>query len=670
MIVSELKGVGPKKAAALKKLSIETVTDLLYLFPRDYQDRSRVTPISDLEPGKAALTKGLVVMVRQYSGAGRKRITSILTEDGPSRMEVLFFNAYYISRFVKKGKEYYFYGTPREREGRIQMIHPEVTDTFDDAGIIPIYPLTEGIGQIEMRKLQKQAAARAGAVEDYLPSEIIEDNDLCPLAEALASVHFPPDDEALKRAKYRLIFDELFILQTGLLMMKKRAEQGIVMDKKGAEEEFIKKMPFGLTDAQKRVVREIGADMASSNAMNRLVQGDVGSGKTAVAEIALYKAVKSGYQGAFMAPTDILMKQHYENLKNDFEPLGVNVGYLSGHMTAKEKKEQLDRLASGETDIIIGTHALLQPGVEFRDLGLVITDEQHRFGVNQRMQLVEKGKNPDILVMTATPIPRTMAVVLYGDLDVSVIDEMPPGRIPIRTKTVTSKARDKVYGFVQEELEKGRQAYVVAPLIEESDAIEAANAEDLAEELKGRFPGRNVVLIHGEMKQDEKDGIMEAFRRGDVDILVATVVIEVGINVPAATVMVIENAERFGLAQLHQLRGRVGRGLDQSYCILICGAGAGEVALERAKTLTESSDGFYIAEKDLDLRGPGEIFGTRQHGIPDMHIADLVKHLKILELCREKAMEVLGRDPELNHHQKLKDRVIMSFGEDIRRTMI
>ncbi|MGI6722028.1 MAG: ATP-dependent DNA helicase RecG [Anaerovoracaceae bacterium] len=670
MEISKLKGVGPKKAAALGNLSVRTVADLLYLFPRDYQDRSTVTAIKDLKEGEAALTQGMVVNVRQFSGRSRMRVSQILISDGENELQLMYFNAYYVARNLKKGHIYYFYGTPKVNKGRLQMIHPEFSDSMDEEGILPIYPLTAGISQLEMRKLQRQAAAYTDEMEDYLPPEVIKENDLCTLGEALSWIHFPPSMELMRRARYRLIFDELFILQTGLLMMKTKSEQGIVMDARGAEREFIDSLPFTLTGAQVRVAEEVCTDMASQHVMNRLIQGDVGSGKTAIAEIALYKAVKSGYQGAMMAPTELLARQHFEDLRKSFAPLGVSVGFLSGHMTKTEREEQLASLAGGNTEIVVGTHALLQPDVEFKKLGLVVTDEQHRFGVDQRMRLSEKGEDPDVMVMTATPIPRTMALVIYGDLDVSVIDELPPGRTPILTKAVTRQARDKVYGFVEGELEKGRQAYVVAPLISESDAIEAANAEDLAQEMRHRFKNRRVALLHGALKQEEKDAVMEGFQNGDYDILVATVVIEVGINIPNATVMVIENSERFGLAQLHQLRGRVGRGSEQSYCLLICGDDCGEIALERAKTMTEISDGFYIAERDLDLRGPGEVFGTRQHGIPDMHLADLVQHMDILDLCRRKAMEMLAKDPQLTEHEALHDRVVMAFGEDMRRTLI
>jgi ATP-dependent DNA helicase RecG len=400
--------------------------------------------------------------------------------------------------------------------------------------------------------------------------------------------------------------------------------------------------------------------------MNRLVQGDVGSGKTAIAEIALYKAVRSGRQGALMAPTDLLMRQHLAGLERDFAPLHVSVGWLSGHMSAAERSEQLERLADGRTDIVIGTHALLQPDVAFHDLGLVVTDEQHRFGVNQRASLIAKGSNPDILIMTATPIPRTMAMALYGDLDVSAVDELPPGRQPVRTRAVTTRSRDKVYRFVGEELHRGRQAFVVAPLISESDAIDAAGAEELAAELRGRFPDFRVALLHGAMKQEEKDEVMRRFQRGEIDLLAATVVIEVGINIPNATVMVIENAERFGLAQLHQLRGRVGRGGEQSYCVLVLGEGCGKVALERARVLCESSDGFAIAEKDLALRGPGEVLGTRQHGLPDLHLADLMRDRKALEICRRQALRLLADDPGLERHPALLARVRRAFGDELR----
>ncbi len=430
-------------------------------------------------------------------------------------------------------------------------------------------------------------------------------------------------------------------------------------------EAYIRGLGYRLTSAQKRVTEEILSDLSSGNVMNRLVQGDVGSGKTVVAEIALYKAVKSGFQGVMMAPTEILAKQHYSGLSKSFAPHGIKVGLLTGSMGSKEKRETLRELAEGRIQILVGTHAIIQPDVVFHKLGLVVTDEQHRFGVNQRTALSEKGENPHVLVMTATPIPRTLAVILYGDLDISIIDELPPGRQKITTRAIDQSQRNACYDFVEKELQKGRQAYVVAPLIDESETLDVKSAEELYQELSGRFKGVQTALLHGAMKQQEKDGIMERFYNNEIQVLVSTVVIEVGINVPNATVMVIENAERFGLAQLHQLRGRVGRGSHRSYCVLIS-HNPSEIAQQRAQIMAESQDGFYIAEQDLKLRGPGEIFGTRQHGVPDLLLADLAKHIKILNDVKQEAQRITEEDPllESETYSGLRRRVIKLFGED------
>lgn len=663
--VTSVKGVGPKKAEALDRLGIHTMSDLLYFYPRDYEDRRSPVAVSDLVPGEPAFVKAVVISVVKTPGRYRKKqILKVLAEDSTGRMEAVFFNASFLARDFTQGEVYCFYGKPTSGQGHIQMIHPEFAKADSASGeIVPVYPLTSGITQREIRKLEKAASQFAGEAEEDLPDEVIKDNALCDIGYALSNIHFPETMEALRKAKYRLIYDELFVMHIGLLMMRTKCSDGIAFSRDGTETEYQKYLPYELTGAQKRVVKEIAADMESHQQMNRLIQGDVGSGKTAVAECALYKAVKSGYQGAFMAPTELLARQHFKTLSNDLGPLGVRIGFLSGHLSKSEKDEVAEGLRSGTMDIVIGTHALIQPSVEFSDLGLVITDEQHRFGVNQRALLSEKGNDPDILVMTATPIPRTLAVIMYGDIDISVLDEMPPGRQEILTKAVTDKSRGIVYDFLRGEISRGRQAYVVAPLIDKTEDIDARSVTEVYDELKKKFPEFRIALLHGQMNEKEKDAVMEEFAAGGYDILVATVVIEVGIDVANATVMVIENAERFGLAQLHQLRGRVGRGREQSYCVLISN-GEGQVSKDRARTMVESSDGFYIAEKDLELRGPGEFFGTRQHGIPDMQLADLVKHMDIMEAVRGTASEVLRDDPELTagKNTPLRKRVEAMFG--------
>lgn len=669
--VKVLKGVGPKKAAALEKLGIKTLEDLVLFFPRDYQDRRGVCPIGQLQEGKPAVIRGRVdLVVKDPYRRGRKQVLRLLASDGSGKVEILFFQARYLSDYFKTGNTYEFYGKPSVNRGRLQMVHPDFSkdEQGETKGILPIYPLAAGLSQKEMRTWQRAALSLLPQMEEYLPREVVERNRLCGLRYAIENVHFPKDKQPLLQGKFRLVFDELLALQTGLLAVRARTaagRKGLVFDGGKDCGEYIKGLGYELTGAQKKVVSEILDDVSSGKTMNRLVQGDVGSGKTAVAEIALFKAVKSGFQGVMMAPTEILAKQHYSGLSGNFAPYGIKVGLLTGSMTAKEKREVLAELAGGEIQILVGTHAIIQPDVRFSNLGLVITDEQHRFGVKQRSLLSEKGENPHVLVMTATPIPRTLAVILYGDLDISIIDELPPGRQKITTKAVDSRQRELCYDFVERELKQGRQAYIVAPLIDESEVLDVKSAEELYEELSGRFRGFRTALLHGAMKQQEKDAIMERFYKNEIQALVSTVVIEVGINVPNATMMVIENAERFGLAQLHQLRGRVGRGTHSSYCMLILGK-ATEVAQKRAEIMVRSQDGFYIAEEDLKLRGPGEIFGTRQHGVPDLAIADLAKHIKILNDVKEEARRIIAEDPllEAEKNQGLKARVSRLFGDD------
>ena len=669
--VTSLKGVGPKKAEALKKLGISTMEDLVFFLPRSYEDRRNRVDISDAAEDQNSVVTGEVKLVvnDRYRG-GRKQMLRLLVEDGTGSMEVVFFNAKYLQHSFRTGRKYTFFGKVTRNFGKMQMIHPEFSDADGmEDGILPVYPLTKGISQREMRTWQKSLKRAYSMAEDILSSEAVERNRLCSLSYALENVHFPQEKQKLLEAKYRLIFDELLILQTGLFMARQNVtdgRNGIAFSPEADTGRYIESLPYPLTGAQQRCVEEIERDLESSTAMNRLVQGDVGCGKTAVAEIVMYKAVKSGYQAVLMAPTEILAAQHFDGISRAFEAHGIRTAFLTGSLKAAQKREVLEQIATGEAQVIIGTHAVIQPDVEFSRLGLVITDEQHRFGVRQRVKLREKGENPNVLVMTATPIPRTLSVILYGDLDVSIIDELPPGRQQTVTRCIKSEKRGECYDFVEQQLKQGRQAYVVTPLIEESETLDAKSAEQVAAELKKRFRGYSVELIHGAMSQDEKDRIMESFSRGETDVLVATVVIEVGINVPNATVIVIENSERFGLAQLHQLRGRVGRGSHRSYCFLILDGGS-EIAEKRGQIMEASSDGFFIAEEDLKLRGPGEIFGTRQHGLPDLAITDLSKHMKILEQAKEEAKAMLADDPALDapEHSALRRRITKLFGEDL-----
>ena len=656
--VTSISGIGPKYAKLLEKLKIQTIEDFLLYYPRTYQDRSNCKRINQLTAGETVLIQGYISSAARI-GYGRKRTLKLSVSDGSGSIEIVFFNATYLEKTLKKESEYEFFGRVTEGRGSLQMLHPDfnLKQTAGDDSILPIYPLTQGITQNNLRKWQREALKYVKDVEEYLPEEIISNNRLCGLRYAIENIHFPKDQRKAKEAAYRLIFDELFILQLGLLSIKKKTENcnsGISFSPEIKTDDFLNSLSFKLTAAQNRVVSEVERDMESSKTMNRLIQGDVGSGKTAIAAAAAYKAIKSGYKVLMMAPTELLARQHLDSLSDLFLSFGITAGLLTGSMT---KKQREDVLASN-VDFLIGTHSLIQPGIDYKNVGLVITDEQHRFGVNQRKLLTAKGENPDILVMTATPIPRTLAVILYGDLDHSAIDEMPPGRKPILTKVVSDRKRDKAYDFLEEQIKQGRQAYIVTPLIEESEHINARSSTQVYEEVLNKFKNFNVKLLHGNMKQTEKDKIMEEFYTGSVDIIVSTVVIEVGINVPNATVMLIENAERFGLATLHQLRGRVGRGEHQSYCILINDS-KNEISKERAKVMEETNDGFIIAEKDLSLRGPGEFFGVRQHGIPQLRIADLSKHFYILDIVRKEAEKLLNEDHVLRNkkHFLLKQKV-------------
>jgi len=671
--VSTLKGIGPKKAQILSDYGMDTLGDMLYFFPRKYEDRRQEKPIRDLETGKESLFAGKIISKR-YSGNPYKKNTplNLLVDDGTGVIEVVFFHGRYIAKLLNVNQSYSFYGRISSNFDRLQCIHPEfhpLGDEGDVRGILPVYPAVPGISQNELRKIQLQLKSLYEELPEWLPQELVQKYNLASPAYAVEHIHFPTDGRQVLSSKYRLIFEELLALETGLFYLKQdlpKDQKGILFETEPAEE-FIRGLPFTLTDGQIEAWKDIKRDLEADKPMARLVQGDVGSGKTAIAEIAMYAAAKSGCQSVMMAPTEILAKQHGASLTKDFAPHGLTVGLLYSSMKTSEKREVLSALEEGRIDILVGTHAVIQPDVKFKNLGLVITDEQHRFGVNQRKILSQKGENPNVLVMTATPIPRTLAVILYGDLDISQIRTMPKGRKAIKTTVSDLEHRGKVYDFVKEELRKGKQAYVVAPLIEESEKIDAKSAEELYSELRETLNPFSVALIHGNMKQEEKDQIMQDFSQGQIQVLVSTVVIEVGINVPNATVMVIENSERFGLAQLHQLRGRVGRGSDQSYCFLLSN-NESAVAKERNEIMCKTNDGFEIAEADLKLRGPGEIFGTRQHGLPELHLSDLIRHGDVLEKAKEAALEIMAEDPWLksDRYAFLKTRIQKMFGDDIK----
>lgn len=646
--MDSLTGIGPKKKALFEKLGVNGLYDLLNFFPAGYRDFRKTVNVKDLKEGKPALIQCRVSYVVGKKGYGfsKNSMMRMVVDDDSGRLDVVFFNGAYLTRVFEKGDVYYFYGIPKKYQGKLSMANPEYFKKSElKKGISPLYHTVKGISQKEItRNIQYVLDNENGEFDAYfneiLPTEILEKRKLCPIKYMYQNIHNPVGREAFATAKYRQIYEELFLLELSSRMMEKPEEEGIVMEVSSDEYENL--LGFELTEDQKRAVKDIVTDMESGKKMNRLLQGDVGSGKTAVAELAMYKAVVNGYQAAFMAPTELLAKQHYDKIKEKFKSLGYETVLLTGSLKQSEKNKINNQIERGQCHVIIGTHALIQGNVIYNKLGLVITDEQHRFGVNQRRNFGNKGKNPHMLVMSATPIPRTLAVLFYRNLDVSVIKTMPSGRKKIITQVVSEKKRNQLYESIKDEIKKKRQVYVVAPLISESEFFENVRcAEGIYEELVKKYKNDDIKvgLVHGNLKQVEKDSIMKSFKDGQIDLLVSTVVIEVGIDVPNATIMIIENAERFGLAQLHQLRGRVGRGSVQSNCWLISGS-KGDVSKKRMDILCKSSDGFEIAEEDLKLRGPGEIFGVRQHGIPDNFIVNAMEHADIYEKVKEDLDEI------------------------------
>lgn len=656
-----IKNVGPSREMILNKLGIYTLEDVITYFPRDYEDRGKFKKIVELVNDETVAVKALVTSkIAENSIRKGMTIYKLVVRDETGSLVLTWFNQSYLKNAFTVGKEYIFFGKVKAGIGRIEMSSP----IFDEVGkekntgkIIPLYPLTNGITQNVIRGIIENAMAEArGNFLESLPRWILDKYKLCDINFAMENIHFPDSFDDFEIARKRIAFEELFTLQTALLLMKssvKTDKCGITFSIDERIDELLSTLPYTLTNAQLRVWNDINLDMKSDKCMNRLVQGDVGSGKTAVAMLALFKAVRNGYQAAMMAPTSILAKQHYLYLSKMLNPFGIRCELFTGELTKKRRELLIEELKEGKIDIAVGTHALIEDNIEFKNLGLVITDEQHRFGVRQRGILSSKGTMPDVLVMTATPIPRTLALILYGDLDISIIDELPPGRQKIDTFAVTKSLEERVNNFIKKELNEGRQAYIVCPLVEESENMDGLKSvTEQFEYYKDVFKGFNVEILHGKMRPKEKDEIMTRYKNGEINVLISTTVIEVGVDVPNATIMVIENAERFGLAQLHQLRGRVGRGKFKSYCILKYDSKS-DVVRQRMEIMQKSNDGFVISEKDLELRGPGEFFGTRQHGIPEFKIANLFTDLPLLKQAQEASKELLNKDVNLMLEENL-----------------
>ena len=668
-----LKGVGPERAKLLARKGLETVADALFFIPIRHEDRTRFTPFRALRAGESVTCSGVIAGVSPPPpGRRRAPLALLLRDESGYATATLFAGRTYLARVLSRGQRLVLHGKVGRYRDKLTIAVQdwEIVEGGEDehlhAGrLVPVYSSTEGLPQRPLRRLMWHVLEEFGhEIEETLPEAVRARRGLPPLAEAVRGAHFPSTEAERERAMRRLVFDDFLLLQLGLAILRSRTTRarGISMQPRGALVTRLREsLPFALTAAQERVWDEIRADMAAPYPMHRLLQGDVGSGKTLVAAMAVCTAVEAGYQAAVMAPTEILAEQHYATFARLLEPLGVHVTLLTSGLKGRDAAARRASVEAGQAAVVIGTHALVQERVVFHRLGLAVVDEQHRFGVHQRARLKGKGERPDVLVMTATPIPRTLALTLYGDLDVSVLDELPPGRKPVRTLARTDSRRPQIYQFLADQVAEGRQVYVVYPLVEESEAVDLKAATDMAARLqKEVFPELTVGLLHGRLSSEEKDAIMQRFKAGEIHVLVATTVIEVGIDVPNASVMLIEHAERFGLSQLHQLRGRVGRGPWKSYCILLTSGRLGEDAQRRVEAMVETNDGFRIAEVDLQLRGPGEFFGTRQSGLPEFRAADLLRDAAVLEDARREAQAIVAVDPELRDpvHRGLRQALL------------
>lgn len=666
-----LKGVGPKKAELLNKIGIYNIKDLMEYYPRNYEDRTRLSNIIEFIDSEHYLFVGTLsdnIHIQRI----RKNLTiySTYVYDDTGECKMSWFNQKYIDTKLHKGDKYLFYGKAQKNYGTVSMESSQIYNLNDIdriQGIYPIYTLTSGVTQNYLFKLECEAYQKKELISEFLSDKFRAKYGLCELNYAMQKIHFPKNFKEVNDSRTRLIFNELFLLQLALMLVKSSNEK-IIKSKKYNKvdiSKFTELLPFKLTDAQSKVIEEIKKDMLSEKVMNRLIQGDVGSGKTIVAAIAMYIAVKNGYQASLMAPTTILANQHFDELSKYFAKVGINVGIITSSTTKKNKNIICEKLMNKEIDILIGTHSLIEDNIKFNNLGLVITDEQHRFGVKQRLKLTKKGENVDTLVMSATPIPRTLAIMLYGDLDLSVIDKMPPGRKPVKTYVVNQTYEERITNFIKRNIDEGRQAYVVCPLVEENEDLDLKSVEKIYERYKyEEFKEYKVAFIHGKMKNKEKDEIMRKFKDNEINILISTTVIEVGISVSNATLMIIENADRFGLAALHQLRGRVGRGKYQSYCILKSDNKSIN-SRERLKIMEKSSSGFDVAEKDLELRGPGDFFGIRQSGLPEFKLANLLKDINILKDAQVAANDMVLSDRylEKEENKNLRKELYSKFGD-------